>query len=160
MGFNFRFVRQVACMQLINAIVSTPDDLDFRLHLRNELMRSGLIDALEVGIFTLSAQIPTCKNKYLPAVSQHEPTKAQKSVVSLPSLSHDRESGRCLVCMVRKPILPADLRQGHQRSRVATVVYSSGRARRSRDRLMESCLCHHHCHAGGPTTHSADPPLG
>ena len=35
-------------MQLINAIVSTPDDLDFRLHLRNEFMRSGLIDALEV----------------------------------------------------------------------------------------------------------------
>ncbi len=35
-------------MQLINAIVSTPDDLDFRLHLRNEFMRTGLIDALEV----------------------------------------------------------------------------------------------------------------
>ena len=39
---------KVACMQLINAIVSTPDDLDFRLHLRNEFMRTGLIDALEV----------------------------------------------------------------------------------------------------------------
>ena len=35
-------------MQLINAIVSQPDDLDFRLHLRNEFMRTGMIDALEV----------------------------------------------------------------------------------------------------------------
>ena len=35
---------------VINAIVSTPDDLDFRLHLRNEFMRTGLIDALEVRI--------------------------------------------------------------------------------------------------------------
>ena len=40
---------QYPCMQLINAIVSTPDDLDFRLHLRNEFMRSGLIDAIEVN---------------------------------------------------------------------------------------------------------------
>jgi len=36
----------VACLQLINAIVSTPDELDFRLHLRNELMRIGLAEAL------------------------------------------------------------------------------------------------------------------
>ena len=43
---------QYPCMQLINAIVSTPDDLDFRLHLRNEFMRSGLIDAIEVNEFT------------------------------------------------------------------------------------------------------------
>ena len=35
-------------MQLINALISTPDDIDFRLHLRNEFMRTGLIDALEV----------------------------------------------------------------------------------------------------------------
>nr|UIX27111.1 diaph-b [Tauphaedusa tau] len=33
---------QVACIQLVNAIVSTPDDLDFRIHLRNEFMRTGL----------------------------------------------------------------------------------------------------------------------
>ncbi|XP_061165024.1 protein diaphanous homolog 2-like isoform X2 [Saccostrea echinata] len=37
---------QVACIQLVNAIVSTPDDLDFRLHLRNEFMRTGLIDLI------------------------------------------------------------------------------------------------------------------
>ncbi|XP_065058527.1 protein diaphanous homolog 2-like isoform X2 [Rhopilema esculentum] len=36
----------VACLQLINAVVSTPDDLDFRLHLRNEFMRIGLLEAL------------------------------------------------------------------------------------------------------------------
>ena len=39
---------QVACIQLVNAIVSTPDDLDFRLHLRNEIMRTGLIDLIGV----------------------------------------------------------------------------------------------------------------
>ncbi|KAJ8003435.1 hypothetical protein DPEC_G00148290 [Dallia pectoralis] len=33
---------QVACMQLINALVTSPDELDFRLHIRNEFMRSGL----------------------------------------------------------------------------------------------------------------------
>ncbi|KAI8479217.1 Protein diaphanous 1 [Branchiostoma belcheri] len=34
---------KVACVQFINALTSTPDDLDFRLHLRNEFMRAGLI---------------------------------------------------------------------------------------------------------------------
>ncbi|XP_075219811.1 diaphanous related formin 1 isoform X2 [Lycorma delicatula] len=38
---------RVACLQLINAIVSTPDDMEFRLHLRNEIMRCGLMDLLE-----------------------------------------------------------------------------------------------------------------
>lgn len=38
---------RVACIQLINALLSSPDDLDFRLHLRNEFMRSGLVDVLE-----------------------------------------------------------------------------------------------------------------
>ncbi|KAK1803951.1 hypothetical protein P4O66_003887 [Electrophorus voltai] len=33
---------QAACMQLINALVTSPDDLDFRIHLRNELLRCGL----------------------------------------------------------------------------------------------------------------------
>ncbi|KAL5011351.1 hypothetical protein ScPMuIL_009902 [Solemya velum] len=37
---------QVACIQLVNALVSTPDDLDFRLHLRNEFMRTGIIDLI------------------------------------------------------------------------------------------------------------------
>ncbi|KAG8234233.1 hypothetical protein J437_LFUL007738 [Ladona fulva] len=39
---------RVVCMQLINAIVTTPDDMDFRIHLRNEFMRMGLSDALEL----------------------------------------------------------------------------------------------------------------
>ena len=40
---------QVACIQLVNALVSTPDDLDFRCHLRNEFMRTGLIDLINVN---------------------------------------------------------------------------------------------------------------
>ena len=41
---------QVANIQLVNAIVSTVDELDFRLHLRNEIMRTGLIDLIGVSI--------------------------------------------------------------------------------------------------------------
>uniref|UniRef100_A0A3B4DXF1 Diaphanous-related formin 3 n=1 Tax=Pygocentrus nattereri TaxID=42514 RepID=A0A3B4DXF1_PYGNA len=37
---------QVACMQLINALVTSPDELDFRLHIRNEFMRCGLREIL------------------------------------------------------------------------------------------------------------------
>ncbi|KYO38181.1 hypothetical protein Y1Q_0007291 [Alligator mississippiensis] len=33
---------QVACMQFINALVTSPEDLDFRIHLRNEFLRCGL----------------------------------------------------------------------------------------------------------------------
>ncbi|KAF5920446.1 hypothetical protein HPG69_009699 [Diceros bicornis minor] len=40
------FCYEVACMQLINALVTSPDDLDFRLHIRNEFMRCGLKDIL------------------------------------------------------------------------------------------------------------------
>ncbi|XP_067903802.1 protein diaphanous homolog 2 isoform X3 [Heterodontus francisci] len=39
---------QVACMQLINALVTSPDDLDFRIHLRNEFFRCGLKKILPV----------------------------------------------------------------------------------------------------------------
>ena len=35
-------------MQLINALVTSPDELDFRLHLRNEFMRCGLKAILPV----------------------------------------------------------------------------------------------------------------
>ncbi|KAL1021704.1 hypothetical protein UPYG_G00016860 [Umbra pygmaea] len=42
-GLRDRSVQlQVACMQLINALVTSPDELDYRLHIRNEFMRSGL----------------------------------------------------------------------------------------------------------------------
>uniref|UniRef100_A0A673GUD8 Protein diaphanous homolog 2-like n=1 Tax=Sinocyclocheilus rhinocerous TaxID=307959 RepID=A0A673GUD8_9TELE len=41
---------QVACMQLINALVTSPDDLDFRIHLRNEFLRCGLKKILPVSI--------------------------------------------------------------------------------------------------------------
>ncbi|XP_016120950.1 protein diaphanous homolog 3-like, partial [Sinocyclocheilus grahami] len=33
-------------MQLINALVTSPDELDFRLHIRNEFMRCGLREIL------------------------------------------------------------------------------------------------------------------
>lgn len=39
---------RVACLTLINAIVTQTDDLEYRLHLRNEIMRAGLYDILEV----------------------------------------------------------------------------------------------------------------
>jgi len=38
---------RVSCLTLINALISSPDDLDFRIHLRNEFMRVGLIDVLD-----------------------------------------------------------------------------------------------------------------
>jgi len=34
---------RVACLQLVNALICTPDEVDFRMHLRNEIMRAGLI---------------------------------------------------------------------------------------------------------------------
>lgn len=36
-------------MQLINALVTSPDELDFRLHIRNEFMRCGLREILPVS---------------------------------------------------------------------------------------------------------------
>ncbi|CAM4601754.1 unnamed protein product, partial [Lepidochelys olivacea] len=39
---------QVACMQFINALVTSPEDLDFRIHLRNEFLRCGLKKILPV----------------------------------------------------------------------------------------------------------------
>ena len=36
------------CLILINAIITSTDDLDFRMHLRNEFMRVGLMDVLDV----------------------------------------------------------------------------------------------------------------
>ena len=42
------------CMTLINAIITSPDDLDFRMHLRNEFLREGLLDVLDVSIIFLT----------------------------------------------------------------------------------------------------------
>uniref|UniRef100_G3UPZ3 Diaphanous related formin 2 n=1 Tax=Meleagris gallopavo TaxID=9103 RepID=G3UPZ3_MELGA len=40
---NHEFLQlQVACMQFINALVTSPEELDFRIHLRNEFSRCGL----------------------------------------------------------------------------------------------------------------------
>ena len=40
---------KTSCITLINAIVSSPESLDFRMHLRNEFVREGLSEALEVS---------------------------------------------------------------------------------------------------------------
>lgn len=45
-GDNFPATLKVACLQMINALVATPEDLDFRMHLRNEIIREGFFDAL------------------------------------------------------------------------------------------------------------------
>ena len=44
---NYRL--KTSCITLINAIISSPNSLDFRMHLRNEFIRQGLKVALEVG---------------------------------------------------------------------------------------------------------------
>ncbi|CAK6965931.1 protein diaphanous homolog 3-like [Scomber scombrus] len=57
-GLRDRSVQlQVACMQLINALVTSPDELDFRLHIRNEFMRCGLKEILP--------QLTTVRNEAL-----------------------------------------------------------------------------------------------
>ncbi len=38
---------QIVCLQLINALVSQPEELEFRIHLRNEFNRAGLGELLE-----------------------------------------------------------------------------------------------------------------
>uniref|UniRef100_A0A8D2LK38 Diaphanous related formin 1 n=1 Tax=Varanus komodoensis TaxID=61221 RepID=A0A8D2LK38_VARKO len=38
---------KVACLQLINALIIPADELDFRVHIRSELMRSGLSEILK-----------------------------------------------------------------------------------------------------------------
>lgn len=48
---------QVACMQLINALVTSPDDLDFRIHLRNEFLRCGLKKILPVSYEDNTAEL-------------------------------------------------------------------------------------------------------
>lgn len=39
---------QGACMQLINALISRGEELDFRIHIRSELLRLGLREQLTV----------------------------------------------------------------------------------------------------------------
>lgn len=49
LGMGINGPLQVGCMQLVNAIICTPhENLDFRLHLRNEFMRCGLQDLIKV----------------------------------------------------------------------------------------------------------------
>ncbi|ESN95398.1 hypothetical protein HELRODRAFT_86808, partial [Helobdella robusta] len=50
---------KASCMQLINALVLTPEDLEFRVHLRNEFMRDGLMDHLESLLTTDNEELRT-----------------------------------------------------------------------------------------------------
>ena len=68
---NFVFI-QVACIQFANALVSQPDELDFRLHLRNEFLRSGLREQWVVrqryhSVCPYVACLPACLSVCLPA---------------------------------------------------------------------------------------------
>ncbi|XP_053329121.1 protein diaphanous homolog 2 isoform X1 [Spea bombifrons] len=38
---------QASCMQFINALLTSPEDLDYRIHLRNEFLRCGLKQVLQ-----------------------------------------------------------------------------------------------------------------
>ncbi|CAH0761840.1 unnamed protein product [Diatraea saccharalis] len=38
---------QNGCMQLMNAIITEPEELEFRMHLRSEFMRTGLYDMID-----------------------------------------------------------------------------------------------------------------
>lgn len=46
--FCFLFFLQGGCMQLINALISRGEELDFRIHIRSELLRLGLREQLTV----------------------------------------------------------------------------------------------------------------
>ncbi|XP_055958630.1 protein diaphanous homolog 2-like [Patella vulgata] len=62
LGMSDNLPMQVACMQLVNAIVSTPEDLDFRLHLRNEFMRTGLNQLLTQLEKSIDSELKTHVN--------------------------------------------------------------------------------------------------
>lgn len=47
----------IACLQLVNVLVCQPEDLDFRMHLRNEFMRAGLIHIFEVSFVLILIQV-------------------------------------------------------------------------------------------------------
>ena len=52
---------QTACLQFINALINTPDDLNFKIHLRNEFMRGGLAEVLEVsGCVSVCIRVCVC----------------------------------------------------------------------------------------------------
>lgn len=48
--FMFLFIYQVACMQFINIVVHSVEDMNFRVHLQYEFTKLGLDDFLEVTI--------------------------------------------------------------------------------------------------------------
>lgn len=50
---------RAACIQLINALITEPVELDFRMHIRNEFMRAGLYDIFEGISSTESEELQT-----------------------------------------------------------------------------------------------------
>ena len=58
---------QNICLTLLNVIICAPtgdDDVDFRMHLRNEILRTGMRDALDVSAacFTSKEDGLCCRN--------------------------------------------------------------------------------------------------
>ncbi len=49
MCLTMSFVSQVACMQFINIMVHSVEDMNFRVHLQYEFTKLGLDDFLEVS---------------------------------------------------------------------------------------------------------------
>ncbi|CAG2100841.1 unnamed protein product [Medioppia subpectinata] len=47
---------RLACMQLINAVITNNEDFDFRLHLRNEFFRTGFYDLWDDSLLPLIQQ--------------------------------------------------------------------------------------------------------
>lgn len=39
------------CLQFINALLAQTEDFEFRMHLRNEIVRNGLFDKLGKSVF-------------------------------------------------------------------------------------------------------------
>lgn len=51
---------QVACMQFINIVVHSVEDMNFRVHLQYEFTKLGLDDYLEVSPLSLLSAVLKC----------------------------------------------------------------------------------------------------
>src|SRR5690242_13445840 len=71
---------QASCLSLLNALIQPPDNsdnVDFRTHIRNEIMRNGMHDAIEVRvamIYTPSIYVQGLRN------SDHAGVQCQMSI--------------------------------------------------------------------------------
>ena len=52
-------------MQFVNAILGVPEEVDYKIHLRNEFIRLGLERQIPVSLRTLSASTYVVVNVYM-----------------------------------------------------------------------------------------------